>query len=410
MAIEPSKHRKALLATVTLLLTTLLIVIVIEIVAFVVISVTGTNFYLPLELNDPDKAGLVEQQGRIFSHELGWEPSGNNPHGYRGKEKDIEDAVIALFGDSYTKGFPKIEQSWAYLLEQNLGRPVLNFGVGGYGTDQAYLRFEKRYVGKMHTPYVALLIMSENISRVMNRYRGFYTRKRSISRTKPMFYLHDSGNLELLANPLESAEQIRLLGERQFLEEIGKTDYWYGHFDKFGLNEIVHFPYSWFLLKALPYYVERGTQHRLRNYREYEDLYKSNRATQTLLLIIQKFIERANQENSIPLVVFLPNWKDLVDYQDDGKTVYDDFFQELRNRHHALTFDALEYFVPLMQTGEDVPMFFRSRLEGHYNPYGEQVISSGFAETLRTVDEEFRILKYVDKLDTEPAISSGPRG
>ena len=51
---------------------------------------------------------------------------------------------IALVGDSFTFGQDvRYEESWGARLEQVLGNDVqvLNFGVGGYGVDQAYLRY-----------------------------------------------------------------------------------------------------------------------------------------------------------------------------------------------------------------------------------------------------------------------------
>jgi hypothetical protein len=53
---------------------------------------------------------------------------------------------IALVGDSYTFAEEvRYEETWGYLLEKALGSEFqfLNFGVPGYGVDQAYLRYEK---------------------------------------------------------------------------------------------------------------------------------------------------------------------------------------------------------------------------------------------------------------------------
>jgi len=53
---------------------------------------------------------------------------------------------IALVGDSNTFGQEvPYEDTWGYFLQKTLGAEVqvLNFGVAGYGIDQAYLRYEK---------------------------------------------------------------------------------------------------------------------------------------------------------------------------------------------------------------------------------------------------------------------------
>ena len=65
---------------------------------------------------------------------------------------------IALIGDSFTfSDEVGYEESWAYKLERKL-RPqvqVLNFGVSGYGIDQAYLRYT-RDVRPWHPDIVVL--------------------------------------------------------------------------------------------------------------------------------------------------------------------------------------------------------------------------------------------------------------
>jgi len=68
------------------------------------------------------------------------------------------DYRIALIGDSFTfSDEASYEESWSYKLERKL-RPqvqVLNFGVSGYGIDQAYLRY-KRDVRPWHPDIVVL--------------------------------------------------------------------------------------------------------------------------------------------------------------------------------------------------------------------------------------------------------------
>jgi len=367
-----------------------------ELTAYVVIAVNGTNFYLPLELSELREGKEEAPNATMFSHELGWEPTYPNEHGYRGEEKHVNNAAIAVFGDSFTKGHPVIEESWPHLLEQKLARPVLNFGVGGYGTDQAYLRLEKRYAGKLETPYVALLVMSENIARVVNRYRGFYTRKINRSLTKPMFHKGENGKIHLLPNPLATEDDVSTLGNPDFLEEIGAQDYWYRYFAQFNLNHFVRFPYSYYLLKALPYYIQRGFQHRVQNHTEWEHLYQHEEATDILRFVILKFVDRARELGTVPVIVFLPNQKDLVDYQDAGQTVYRDFYDSLKPGQHAHMYDALAWFVPLLDEGEQISAFFESGLGGHYNPEGEGVISEGLYHSLMEIDTEQGLLGMPD--------------
>jgi len=372
-------------------------IISIEIASFLILVVLKQNFYLPLALRDRDQ---IERMARAdvllasndFSQELGWEPRFSNPHGYRGPQKDVENAAIAVFGDSFTLGYSPIEKSWPNLLETALERPVLNFGVGGYGVDQAYWRFKKRYLGKIHTPYVALAIMSENIARNLSLYRGFYNRRANLAATKPRYHLETDGRIVHMDNPLGSREELPKLSELDFLRAVGENDYWYQYFEKFGLNEMVGFPYSYYFLKALPYYISRFYTRRIEENAPYKNLYADEEATQILTFIIEQFIEDARADGSIPIILFLPNWMDMNDVvHKNKKAPYANFFEETKNRHPA-TFDAMSYFLPYFSRGEPISDFFQSRMDGHYNARGDRVLSEGFYRDLMVLDEKHSLL------------------
>lgn len=374
-----------------------LFVVSIEIASFLVLVVLKQNFYLPLALKDRDHIESMTRPDALlasndFSQELGWEPRFDNPHGYRGAPKDIETAAVALFGDSFTLGYSPIEKSWPYLLETALGQPVLNFGVGGYGVDQAYWRFKKRYLGEIHTPYVVLAIMSENIARNLSLYRGFYNRRENLAATKPRYYWDADGSVVHMENPLESKEQLPKLSDWDFLRTVGKNDYWYQYFEKFGLNEMVGFPYSYYFLKALPYYISRFYSHRIEENAPYKDLYSNEEATKILNYIIEQFIEDARSAGSVPIILFLPNWMDMNDVvHKEKKTSYADFFTETKKQHPS-TFDAMSYFLPYFSRGEPISDFFQSRMDGHYNARGDRALSEGFYRDLIALDEKHNLL------------------
>ncbi len=85
---------------------------------------------------------------------LGWTLKPNNAsddhttlaHGIRSNfgETDLRTGSILAVGDSFTEGWEvDDEESWPAFLEKRLARPVVNGGVGGYGTDQIVLRAEQ---------------------------------------------------------------------------------------------------------------------------------------------------------------------------------------------------------------------------------------------------------------------------
>lgn len=118
---------------------------------------------------------------------------------------------IAIFGDSFTLGFDSpFKESWGYLLERSLNErgmaaEVLNFGVGGYGMDQAYLRWDKS--GRPYRPNIVILgLRTENIRRNVNLFRPFYADS-GVPFFKPRFLLEDGG-LKLINAPTPVPEEI----------------------------------------------------------------------------------------------------------------------------------------------------------------------------------------------------------
>lgn len=391
------KKRKFFLLA-SLFFSLVVILSLFEIGSYYILVVKRKSVYLQPDLNKIDSNEIKEGISQVFSYDLGWEPSssGNfrfyrisycSTFGYRGPCKPIENALICLFGDSFAVGSKDIEKSWAYLLEQKINKPVLNFGVGGYGTDQAYWRFEKRYVDKIRTPYVCLVVMSENIARVVNRYWGFYARSSSLLTPKPMYHKTNNEDIVLLPNPIKTPHEITLLKNMKFLKEMGQKDYWYNHYEKYDFNQKVHFPYSLFFMKQLPFSMKKYYEKRIKYNDDYKILYTNESALAIMEYIIFKFINRAKDNDTFPIILFLPNWKDFVDYQKRGETVYHNFYLHLKSRHDTI-FDGLEYFIPHLEKGEEISSFFISFKDGHPNPYGERVISEGFYRCLQALDKE----------------------
>ncbi len=76
---------------------------------------------------------------------------------------------IAAFGDSFTfDAGVELHDSWAkQVAEIRPTLEVLNYGVGAYGLDQAYLRY-LRHGTSYHPDVVFIGYMSENIARCVN--------------------------------------------------------------------------------------------------------------------------------------------------------------------------------------------------------------------------------------------------
>ena len=100
---------------------------------------------------------------------VGWtlKPNHSSPghntldHGIRrnGTETEIRTGHILATGDSFTEGWEvEDDDSWPAYLEGMLKTPIINAGVGGYGTDQIILRTEQLLpIIRPHTLIVGFL-------------------------------------------------------------------------------------------------------------------------------------------------------------------------------------------------------------------------------------------------------------
>ena len=118
---------------------------------------------------------------------------------------------IALFGDSFTQSVLPDDQAWGNLLEIKLNQAgirteVLNFGVGGYGMDQAFLRYQ--HEGQHYSPDIVVFgFQADNLDRNVNIFRKLSYWRSGILFSKPRFVLTDQG-LELLNQPTLHPEEM----------------------------------------------------------------------------------------------------------------------------------------------------------------------------------------------------------
>jgi len=105
---------------------------------------------------------------------------------------------VTLYGDSFTFGDDVSDaDAWGNVLAQRLGCRVGNFAVGGYGTDQALLRFIDNPADR--APVTIVGVFADNLLRNVNQYRYFLTGGVTLA-LKPRFVL-ENGALRLVPLP-----------------------------------------------------------------------------------------------------------------------------------------------------------------------------------------------------------------
>jgi hypothetical protein len=136
---------------------------------------------------------------RVRDTILGWpttERLGSGMHDSTGSRPvpafpEPGDECVSLYGDSfvYAEGVDD-SAAWGNVLAEMLGCRVSNFGAGGYGTDQALLRFEHNIDDE--APVSILGIFPHNVLRNVNQHRYLIAGAEPWS-FKPRYAVEDDG-------------------------------------------------------------------------------------------------------------------------------------------------------------------------------------------------------------------------
>lgn len=186
---------------------------------------------------------IDKQSCGVFDVELGWlnrqgqsDPAGRittvNSLGARStREYDEQPAEgilrLACFGDSFTFGSEATdEEVWCAQLEASDERlEVMNFGVAGYGLDQALLRFRKLR-STIDADVLVIGLQVDGIGRVVNRCRPLLATASRQVFVKPRFLLR-GGELELVPLPFEGREDfLGCVTRGELIETLAEHEFW----------------------------------------------------------------------------------------------------------------------------------------------------------------------------------------
>jgi GDSL-like Lipase/Acylhydrolase family len=296
---------------------------------------------------------------------------------------------IAAFGDSFTLGAGVADQdTWEEQVSRSgKGIEVLNFGVGGYGFDQAYLRY--LHEGKTYRPDIVVLgFMSENIFRNVNVFRPFYNNAYAGNLLpKPRFLLNGE-RLVLQENPVKTAADLqRLLDEdRQVLSEFGKNDY---HYQKRYPQGTFDFLPSVRLGKIV---VQRLGEMAREDVITPDGSYNTrSEAFKVTDRIFEKFYRAALMNGSLPVILVYPDRPDIKAFPQRQTSRYQPLLKSFESKQYR--------FIDLMRafTQHDPALDWKKLSVdgwGHYSPLGHKITAE-------------HLLKYLDEqgLTSREAIS-----
>jgi lysophospholipase L1-like esterase len=223
---------------------------------------------------------------------------------------------LSLFGDSFTWSVGVAdEDAWGSILAAKLKCRVANFGVGGYGTDQAFLRF------RLLPPaggVVLLNHLSENILRNVNQYRNLLYSGHEFA-FKPRF-VDRNKNIELVPMPEVPASDIQ-----KFLQD--PTPYLANEYflpgGPSGIQKI-KFPFTLAIFKAIltNYHIHA----KLTGIPRYADFYRPEHSSHGLDVtygILRSFALEARARGQVPIVTLIPTCDDLKYLNTTGVFPYD---------------------------------------------------------------------------------------
>lgn len=318
------------------------------------------------------KESILPKAKKAYHKDYGWMKYYNTPYGERPRHKEFNKPLISFFGDSYTHCDQVGDnETFQYFLSRKFKADIYNFGVGGFGTDQAYLRFKYDFP-KIQTPIVGLGLISENINRIVNVYRKFYFQKSELSLPKPRFKLVNN-QLELIPNPLTSESNISLLQDIKFIDSFGINDYWYNrdNYPKFS------FPYSNIILK------KRMWLEALANYkknevddtdpRPWETLWQNDEARDLMFKIFDSFVLESRDFNSTPVIFLLPQKNEIYGYYQTGKTIGRDAIMQYCLEKKYYCFDGVQVILENTNSLEEAKKLYN----GHLTKVGNKLIADG---------------------------------
>jgi hypothetical protein len=303
-------------------------------------------YHVPFEPLRPELEKLAAMGG---TSDLGWETfpgerlwygkyrARYNELGARveersGMEHESPELIVHLYGNSFAHGDEvPYRDTYGAMLEERLRDSgfdvvVLNFGVAGYGMDQAYLRYLKKR--KLSKPDLVLFgYQHENTLRNVNLLPLYRMRTRGIPISKPRFVL-DGDDVRLINYPaLTDADRLMSVFSR---------------------------PEEWELIRYEPYY--RADDFAVHPWRRsklislIEELVSPRRidenANELARRILRKFRDKVVAQDSDFLMVTTPQKADVRALEHGDEPPYIGFIQELSeefeivNSHHQFRASA----------------------------------------------------------------------
>ena len=316
--------------------------------------------------------------------EVGW-PERGVPHPELDQtgaklNKDFPDPVtacVSAYGDSFIWGYDiPHDDGWIEQLSRRLGCRVSNFGIAGYGVDQAFLRFRQKTLDA--APVVLLGIYPQDVMRNVNQYRGFLGFPPHPFALKGRFILDGGGTLQWIPRPQLDLDRFVLLN--RVPKDVIPHEYLLPDTENGPVAR--RFSYTWTLVSLL---TSRRMRNRLEGNASFSDFLSEahpSGAFPLTVAIVDAFNALAQQRGKRLLVLMLPGGSSLRQKENSGSFEYAALLERIRERSLD-TFDVGEAMLSERGGRSYCELFTdATACNGHYSARGGQVISEIVAKEL----------------------------
>ena len=289
---------------------------------------------------------------------------------------------VAAFGDSFVYATEvTTPESWSAQLEAAAPIELLNYGVAGYGPDQAYLRFQAE--GAALSPHVVLLgIADPNVSRVVNRYRHLLFRDAGELGFKPRFVVED-GALRVIPSPVSSST-----AGRDAAADIDAMLARLSEHERFYEPVIYDNPlYDW--SAAVRIAASAWVYHRHRFASDAEMIggrgdgviNPDSEAFTVLVHLARAFAAEVEAQGARPAIVLFPTRESVDRVAAGGRAILAPLADHLRE----LGLEVLDLTAAFADQPGGSGAWFRPH--GHYSPEGNRLVATWLAERLPLLRE-----------------------
>jgi hypothetical protein len=251
---------------------------------------------------------------------------------------------------------------------------VLNFGVGGYGMDQAYLRFMVE--GSAFSPDVVIIgFVSAGLRRLENVYRRFLS-TRNYPLVKPRFLLDENGRLIEVRSPIEDISEYELLlVQPRAILKLAPMDQWY---------EPLVYENPLYDISASVRLLSTAWGRFYSRYLDKNAVFKdgvfnsSSTAFRLQIAILNQFVEQVRAAGAVPVVAIFPSERSLERAGASQARVFDPLLEYLKGQDVEYI-DLTDAFLAVGSESKSDTWFMPG---GHYSPAGNAIVASAVGKYL----------------------------